>query len=174
LFREAVSAGGRNFTYKKPGVPANSTADSWSSRIAALAARSWRDCAGHFAAGPMSGSGQLEQAHMIGELVDEAGTPIMYRHGRNLNHRAYACITFPDRRWVRFWVRGIHRKHGIMTAVDQAGKKVARYRITDEYRTKSVEITVHPDQKLTDELVLMIMESAEWLASYYRAEGHGE
>jgi len=179
LSRETVSAGGRNFTYKKTGAPANSAAGSWPLGITELAARSWRDCAGHFAAETMSTRGQQEQARMIGELVDETGTPIMYRHGHNLNHRAYGCITFPDQRWVRFWVRGIYGRHGIMTAVDQAGKKVARYRIIDNLReklldlTKSVEITVHPDRKLTDELVLVIMESAEWLASYYRAEGHG-
>jgi hypothetical protein len=69
-----------------------------------------------------------------------------------------------------------------MTAVDQAGKKVARYRIIDKGRglretlaewAKPVEITVHPDRKLTDELMLAIMESAQWLGSYFSAVGHG-
>jgi hypothetical protein len=51
----------------------------------------------------------------------------------------------------------------MMTAVDQAGNKVARYR-----RSKSlVEITLHPDHNLTDELVLAIIISAPWLTSYF-------
>jgi hypothetical protein len=41
-----------------------------------------------------------------------------------------------------------------MTAVDQAGNKLARYRFTGSW--KSVEIVVHPGQRLTDELTLAI------------------
>jgi hypothetical protein len=99
------------------------------------------------------------------ELVDEAGMPILYTSGSNLYWRASACITFPDGQWLRFPVRGTHRMNAIMTAVDQAGNRVARYRILGR---GSVEITVNPDRKLTDELVLAIAISARWLDPYFR------
>jgi hypothetical protein len=63
-----------------------------------------------------------------------------------------------------------------MTAVDQAGNKVARYRIiaggrglreTLDSWSRSVEITVKPGRELTDELVLAIAASAYWLSSYF-------
>ena len=56
-----------------------------------------------------------------------------------------------------------------MTAVDQAGNKVARYRLT-RYRfgPYEAEITVHPDQRLTGELTLAIAASAPWLSRYLR------
>jgi hypothetical protein len=62
-----------------------------------------------------------------------------------------------------------------MTAVDQARKRVARYRIIEGFnrRRKSVEITVHPDWKLTDELVLAIAISAPWLDMYFNAPTGG-
>jgi hypothetical protein len=96
------------------------------------------------------------------ELIDETGTPILYTTGRNFAGRACAWIMFPDQRWLRFPVRATTGANGIMTAVDQAGNRVARYRILDKGLdpgwkssfglSHSIEITVHPGQKLTDEL----------------------
>ncbi len=62
-----------------------------------------------------------------------------------------------------------------MTAVDQAGNKVARYRLArnETGLRKRVEITVHPGQQLTDELTLVIALSAPWLRTYFRREGGG-
>jgi hypothetical protein len=60
-----------------------------------------------------------------------------------------------------------------MTAVDQAGNKIARYRLV-RYETdvrRSVEITVHPGQQLTDELALVVTLSALWLHSYFASGG---
>jgi hypothetical protein len=58
-----------------------------------------------------------------------------------------------------------------MTAVDQAGNRVARYRFTDKPGRKwspdSVEIIVHPRQKLTDELALVLAISSGWLEEYF-------
>jgi hypothetical protein len=53
-----------------------------------------------------------------------------------------------------------------MTAVDQTGNKVARYRLLTK---DSAEITVHPDQELTDELVLAITTNAPALSSYFNS-----
>lgn len=62
----------------------------------------------------------------------------------------------------------------IMTAVDQAGNKVARYRIIGPgFFGRPVEIIVHPDQQLTNELVLAIVISAPWLLSYFPDSGGG-
>ena len=74
--RLTVLTGGRSFTYKKPDVPARSTADSWPAGIAELAARSWRDSAGHFAAETISSKAQRWEARTARELVDETGIPI--------------------------------------------------------------------------------------------------
>jgi hypothetical protein len=70
-----------------------------------------------------------------------------------------------------------------MTAVDQAGNRVARYRLTGKsgrqkkplsWSEGSVEIIVHPSQKLTDELALALALSADWLRTYFaRPQGGG-
>jgi DivIVA domain-containing protein len=104
------------------------------------------------------------------ELVDEAGTPILYIAGRNFHYRADAGITFADGRWLQFPVRGTELANAIMTAVDQAGNKVARYRAGElggRFSAATMEITVHPGQPLTDELVLAIAISAPWLTGYF-------
>ena len=64
-----------------------------------------------------------------------------------------------------------------MTAVDQAGNKVARYRIVGRGGNLNsllpiswwvpVEITVNPGWELTDELVLAIAISAPLLSTYF-------
>jgi len=172
-----VSAGGRSFTYKKTDIPARSTADSWPPGIAELALRSWRDDTGHFTAGwAMSSKAQRREARSAHELVDKTGIPILYTSGKNFNRRACACVTFPDQRWLRFLVRGTESGNAIMTAVDQAGNRVARYRKSTgglPWERAEAEITVHPDRELTDELVLAIAISAEWLRSYFGSPGSG-
>ncbi len=143
-----LSAGGRTFTWKRAP----------SSSLPGIAETISRDRPG-------------EAAHMIGQapekdpwlwqLLDETGTPILY-HGYYWGAGDY--IKFPGRRWLWFPVRGTKRANAIMTAVDQAGNKVARYRLV---RNKIVEITVHPGQQLTDELALAIVLSAPWLSARF-------
>jgi hypothetical protein len=165
--RTTVSVGGRTFTNKSPKIPAQRTGDAWPPGFADLAASSCRDGAGHFAAEKMSSRHQRLEARTVRGFTDETGTPILYSHGSNFYRRAYARITFPDQRWLRFLVRGTSRKNAVMTAVDQAGNKVARYRDTRLMPAGTVEITVHPDRQLTDELVLAVAVSAPWLVSYF-------
>lgn len=107
------------------------------------------------------------------ELLDETGTPVLCTSGKNFNFRAGACITFPDRRWLKFPVRGTESENGIMTAVDQAGNKVAQYKVIQEGDWLGNEITVHPGQQLTDELVLALVISAPWLGEYFTSSGGG-
>lgn len=111
------------------------------------------------------------------KLVDETGTPILYTNGRNFERAARASVSFPDGRSLRFPVRGTHRANAIMTAVDQAGNSVVRYRVTRLGRSgglrNSVEVALHPGWKLTDELVLAITISAPWLSSYFSVQMGG-
>jgi hypothetical protein len=61
-----------------------------------------------------------------------------------------------------------------MTAVDEAGNRVARYRVLGQPLFRDpVEITVHPDWELTDQRALAIAISARWLGSYFSTPGGG-
>lgn len=59
-----------------------------------------------------------------------------------------------------------------MTAVDQAGNSVARYRISLNAK-RTVEITVDPSRGLTDEVALALAISAPWLGRYFKRESGG-
>jgi DivIVA domain-containing protein len=107
------------------------------------------------------------------ELLDETGTPILYTSGKNFNFRAGACITFPDQRRLKFPVRGTELENGIMTAVDQTGNKIARYKGIHDGSPMGNEITVHPGQQLTNELVLALVISAPWLDEFFASSGGG-
>jgi DivIVA domain-containing protein len=175
---QAVSVGGRSFTFKT-GKAVRSSPPG----IAEIAARSTRDTAGHFAA-KRAGSWKQEteassqkpghhyQTAVPRTLVDETGTPILYASGENHEHRACACITVPNQRWLRFLVRGTRRGNAIMTAVDQTGSRVARYRISQSPK-RAVEIIVLPNKDLADELVLAIAISATWLRRYFKVDSGG-
>jgi hypothetical protein len=185
--KTTFSAGGRSFTLQR-----TSAAESSSPGVAELLARAARYGRGQFAKRSSPGN-RLEKrfeerfAERFGpsspgqELLDETGTPIFYTAGSNFNWRACACILFPDQRWLRFPVRGSRSANAIMTAVDQAGNRVARYRLTgmsarqkELWPQGSVEIVVHPGRKLTDELTLVLALSANWLGSYFdRPSGGG-
>jgi hypothetical protein len=176
----SLGSSGRRFTIRKSG-----SAGSWSPDIAELGARSFRDFAGHLSNGKLHLNHRLDRgagktwSGRPGELVDEMGIPILHSSGANYAWRACARVTFPDERWLRFLVRGTGRTNAIMTAVDQDGNKVARYRLTGKLRSfsartaRTAEITVHPGHPLTDELVLAIAISAPWLSSYFSTPGGG-
>ena len=170
-FRTA-STGGRTFTFKRIR-PAKSSPPGF----AEIVARSGRDYDGHFAENSHSwivrNDPGIGPKHRVRGLVDKTGTPILYTSGRNFAFRAWASITFPDQRWLRFLVRGTEDRNAIMTAVDQAGNRAIRYRIiSSRYFTgDTMEITVHPDWKLIDELALAIVISAHWLHEYFWTGG---
>jgi hypothetical protein len=167
-----VSTGGRTFTWRRV----------WGSEPGTIeiACRSHRESQLRFLAADTPGSRELAKATLklrehvdylgtLLELRDETGTPVLYASGNNYAFEAKAHITFPDQRWLRFPVRGTNKRNAIMTAVDQAGNKVARYRLLEP----TVEITVHPGQPLTDELVLAIAISAPWVHQYFEQGGGG-
>jgi DivIVA domain-containing protein len=183
-----VSAGHRRFTVRKMN-PARSSAPG----IAEIVARSARDIEGHFSAhtwysqwaqadargrklspAQLWGDYQFREALRFRALVDETGTPVLYTSGQHHAYRAKTSISFPDQRWLRFPVRQTGEFNAVMTAVDEAGNSVVRYRYRLIPRTLGrdfVEITVHPDWELTEELVLAIAMSAPWLRFYDRTGG---
>jgi DivIVA domain-containing protein len=157
-----VRTGGRTFSWKRV------TGSSWPG-IAEIIGRSHPGY-------PLRPARRARAVHAdlkLRELLDETACPILYTSGRNYNLHAEARITFPDQRWLRFPVRGTRRANAIMTAVDQAGNKVARYRIIGTRLWNAIEITVHPGQQLTDELALAITISAPWLSSYFSTPSEG-
>lgn len=176
---QTFSASGRSFTLQR-----TSAADSSSPAVAEFRARAARDDVGHYEKVTRWGTFVTKvfflTAPCVYALADETGTPILYTAGRNGDRRASACIGFPDQRWLRFLVRGTYRGNAIMSAVDQARNRIARYRLTDKsgrqreyWRRASVEIIVHPGRKLTDELALTLALSAGWLGSYFDQSGGG-
>jgi hypothetical protein len=153
-WNETIRAGGRRYKFQKLD-----GARSLSPVIAEITARAARDEDGHFAI-----PRPRRKTPRVAELMDEAGSPVLYISGENFDRRACFCVTFPDGRWLRFPVRGTKAANAIMTAVDQAGNKVARYRAGG----RGLEITVNPSQKLTDELALALGLARKRLSSYFQ------
>jgi hypothetical protein len=103
-------------------------------------------------------------------LADRTGQSVLYTHGFHMNRFPYGCVEFPGQRWLQFPVRGTKPSNAIMTAVDQDGMTVARYRIASPSVStgwRAIEITVHPDQRLTDELILTLALTAPWVSSFF-------
>ena len=167
LLPATLSAGGRTFTLKKV------RQSSWPA-VAETISRDRPDAPAHSLERQTDKKGPL-----LRQLLDEAGTPVLYTVGAHIDRSASACIKFPGHRWLRFPVRGRRGAGAIMTAVDQDGNKVARYRLAPAKHqwwtdvTNTVEIIVHPSQRLTEELALVIALSAPFLRSYFRSSGGG-
>jgi hypothetical protein len=102
------------------------------------------------------------------KLLDEAKIPILYVRGKHFNWVAGAEIRIPDQGRLRFPVRATDGANAVMTAVDEAGNRVARYR---HPRNGPIEIIVHPDWELTDQRALALAISAPWLSSYFNTPG---
>jgi DivIVA domain-containing protein len=149
---DTLTAGGRTFTWRRV------TRSSWPGIADTISHEDPYDPAA------VSKRKAGKKDPWLSQLRDETGIPVLYTAGG-------PYIKFPGRRWLRFPVRGTRRANAIMTAVDQAGNKIARYRLIRDggsvWRTiyggsvwRTTEITVHPDQRLTDELALAITASA--------------
>lgn len=121
-------------------------------------------------------AGYTDDGYRSVQLLDETGEPVLYASGAHFNHIAGGHIKFPGQRWLRFPVRGTEPSNAIMTAVDQAGHKLARYRLRygrDHDALKTVLITMHPDRLLTEEMALAITISAPWLSSFFGVPSQG-
>ena len=172
VYPRTFSAGGRSFTFRR-----TSAEQSSSPAVMELRARAARAAAGHFTDDMPARVRQPKP--IIGpyarRLADGTGTPILYTAGEVSIRRAGAYIMFPDQQWLRFLVRGSALENAIMTAVDQAGNRVARYRYTGRKRQAensswgTHEIIVHPGRELTDQLALALALSANGLGGYFHS-----
>lgn len=110
-------------------------------------------------------------------LADEAGQPVLLTAGAHIDRTAGACVMLPGGRWLRFPVRATNPGNAIMTAVDQAGNMVARYRVDRGKRWRPaawhVDITIHPREQLGEELTLVLTVSADWLRAFFKASRDG-
>jgi hypothetical protein len=139
--------------------------------ITELIADGYRDWTGHFADtrtgyGAQTSIRTQQSLARLRALVDEAGMPVLFVTGQMHASQATARITFPDRQWLRFPLRGGQPDNAIMTAVDQAGSRVIRYRLRGR-RDYGADIIVAPDRMLTGHLVAAIAVSASWLRDYF-------
>jgi DivIVA domain-containing protein len=183
LRHTTVSTGGRTFTWKQV------TRSAWPGTAEIVRRSHENNPRGYFpdtdtppsqkrqanASSQQPSRAELARLDPLTELLDQTGTPILYTSGDNYQRSARARITFTDQRLLCFPVRGTTAANAIMTAVDQAGNKVARYRATSKLLQNRMEITVHPRQPLTDELALALVISAPWLSSYilFPSQGGG-
>jgi DivIVA domain-containing protein len=157
---DTLSVAGRSFTLQPV------TGSAWPG-IAETVSRDWPGGARMVRRQPGDRDPSLRQ------LLNETGPAVLYWSGGG------RYIKFPGQRWLRFPVRGTRGRNAIMTAVDQAGNKVARYRLAPAKHqwwtdvTDTVEIIVHPSQRLTEELCLVLALSAPWLISYFASKGGG-
>ncbi len=57
--------------------------------------------------------------------------------------------------------------------MDEAGRQVARYRLADSRSAppgwRATDITVHPDQQLTDELALTLAVTAPCIGQFFES-----
>ena len=171
VITDVLSAGGRSFTVSGEMGPGRFVGDAVVTKIAA---QGYQDRDGHFTASSReSARTGSPRAAGLTALVDETGRPVLWITGSNSAFKASARITFPDERWLRFLVRGTGERNGIMTAVDQAGNKVIRFRRGGQDRDHGTDVVVHPDRELTEELVLSIAMSAGWLHDYFQTSSGG-
>jgi hypothetical protein len=156
-----VRVGGRAFTSQRVSQSA------WPGTAATFGA-------GFPAAGDPEGSRKDSRTRV---LADPHGLPVLCSGGQNFDHRPGAYIRLPGGRWFQFPVRGRNRGSAIMTALDQDGNKVALYRMVraggGSPAPRQVEIAVHPDQGITDELLLILAVSAPWLWTYFLRDSGG-
>jgi hypothetical protein len=104
------------------------------------------------------------------ELVDEAsGRVVLWRVGQHSDTYDDGLIVFPDRQWLRFPVmKGQFRERkAVMTAVDQSGHRLVRYR---QRRAKSY-FYVNPSRELDNALLATIRLTLGWMARYDSATG---
>jgi hypothetical protein len=108
------------------------------------------------------------------ELLDaSSGQRVLYLDSRNWNLVASGLVHSPSHRYTfpvsynksrLWWLR-----FPVMSAVDETGKTVARYRRArpQDPGWKRVEIVVDAEESLNDELVLLLTTTANFLDSFF-------
>ena len=119
-----------------------------------------------------------------GRLVNTAtGVVAVQKKGHHINLRAKGTLTLPGRGTLRFPVQGARREYAVMSAVDESGLPLVKYRFSDPVPTRTAwglsklegaEVVIAPDLRTSIEsMLLLIALSTEWLWSYFVKTGGG-
>jgi hypothetical protein len=110
-----------------------------------------------------------------------SGAQVFQVDGQHFNHKSGASIRFADGRLFVFPVAGDAPTASTMTAVDESGNGVIMFRKTSAnsdgplMRAFSpmphIEVAVHPDWHIVDDLLLMIVAASRLLDSYFTTGG---
>jgi hypothetical protein len=110
-------------------------------------------------------------AREVYELVEEAtGQVVLWRIGQHRDEYDGGFIVFADRQWVRFPVLGggtLSSRNHVMTALDQRGRRLVRYRLERLHET----IRVNPTRQLDNSLLAAISITLGWLSNYNNPSG---
>ena len=98
--------------------------------------------------------------------------------GRHYGGESDAVVAFSDLQRIRFPILGSGLYDEVMTAVDEEGNKVVRYRQAKRrtVQTRSagkLEVVVNPAQEVTLDLLLLVAVSSGFLLTEYRARPGG-
>jgi hypothetical protein len=100
----------------------------------------------------------------------ETKSSILRGAGVNSNHRARMAMELPDGRRFRFPVRGTETRNAVMTAVDDKGDRVARFRSA---RGSGLEAVVAPHVPITTEVLLVVAASSQAVLTYFHVPQGG-
>ena len=100
----------------------------------------------------------------------ETKVPILRGAGSNFNRRARLAMDLPDGRRLRLPVRGTFPGNAVMTAVDDRGDRVARFRSA---RGSGIEVVVAPHVPITTELLLVVAATSPAVLMYFREPSGG-
>jgi len=102
------------------------------------------------------------------DLLDWDGSALLRLTGVHFDRRARAVIQLADHREIRFPVRGTRRTNALMTAIDEMGNCIARFRAGPGITTeRPIEVVIRPGRELTNELILVIAWAAPLLLTYF-------
>jgi len=116
------------------------------------------------------------------ELIDISdGSAVLRVMGRHHGGESNAVVAFSDQRRFHFPILGTGLFDEVMTAVDQEGNKVVRYRqakqrlgrTTQTRSAAKIEAVVNPAYKVTPDILLVIAVSSGFLLTEYRARPGG-
>jgi hypothetical protein len=94
----------------------------------------------------------------------ETNATVVRGVGRNFGRRARMNLQLPDARHFWFPVRGTSPANAVMTAVDDDGDRVARYRSA---RGTGFDVVVAPHAPITMELLLVVAASSSAVSTYF-------
>lgn len=100
----------------------------------------------------------------------ETRASILRGAGLNFDHRARMAMELPDGRRFRFPVRGTSLANAVMTAVDDKGDRIARFRSA---RGSGFEVVVAPHVPITTELLLIVAASSPAVFLYFKVWSSG-